>query len=316
MIKESAIKAVFYNSLKLKSDEKCLIVTDTIKEEIARPFFDYASRICFRADIQVMEPLKEHGQEPPAPVAECMLNYDVELLMTNKSLSHTKARRDAKERGVRIASMPMITEDIINRCFDVDYEKVKEISLSLYSILKEAKKIQINTDLGTDITIARGMRKVYHGDGGIFDYKGAFGNLPEGEVSFAPENANGVYIVDASFPTFGKLDKPLKFDVSDGMVRQITGEKSKELVSLLDSIGPNAYIIAELGIGTNPKAKIIGNVLEDEKVLGTCHIAVGNNMSYGGNNNVPVHLDGVILAPTIFVDDKKIMDKGVPVGWV
>ena len=67
-----------------------------------------------------------------------------------------------------------------------------------------------------------------------------------------------------------------------------------------------------MGIGINPKAKIIGNVLEDEKVLGTCHIAIGNNVFYGGSNDVPIHLDGVITRPTIYVDNKKIMEKGLP----
>jgi leucyl aminopeptidase (aminopeptidase T) len=55
---------------------------------------------------------------------------------------------------------------------------------------------------------------------------------------------------------------------------------------------------------------VIGNVLEDEKVIGTVHIAVGNNLSYGGDNDVPLHLDGVIRKPDIYIDGKKIMEKG------
>ena len=68
--------------------------------------------------------------------------------------------------------------------------------------------------------------------------------------------------------------------------------------------------IAEFSIGTNEKAKITGITLEDEKVLGTAHIALGNNKSYGGKVDVPLHLDGVFYSPTIFVDKKKIMEKG------
>ena len=51
-------------------------------------------------------------------------------------------------------------------------------------------------------------------------------------------------------------------------------------------------------------------MLEDEKMLGTVHIALGNNLSFGGDNDVPLHLDGVITRPDIYVDDKKIMEKG------
>jgi len=66
-----------------------------------------------------------------------------------------------------------------------------------------------------------------------------------------------------------------------------------------------------LGVGTNPKAKITGNVLEDEKVFGTAHIALGNNTAFEGKVDVPVHVDGVFTKPTIFLDKKKIIEKGV-----
>ena len=315
MIKEVSIKAVFGKSLKLKHHESCLVVTDTVKESIACPFFEYASGICSQCHIEIMEPLREHGQEPPDRIRQAMLEYDVQLLITNKSLSHTKARRDAKKQGARIASMPTITEDIANRCLDVDYEEVKRISLHVHHYLAKAERVRITTERGTDITLERGDREVLHGNGGIFDYASAFGNLPEGEVSFGPVTAHGVYIVDASFATLGELTSPLSFTVHKGMVTNIDGKRAAELKKDLDTIGPNAYKIAELGIGTNPKAQIVGVVLEDEKVLGTCHIGLGNDMSYGGTNNVPVHLDGVIMKPTIFVDDEKIMEKGVPLNW-
>ncbi|MBU1864018.1 MAG: aminopeptidase [Candidatus Omnitrophica bacterium] len=315
MIDTLAIQAVFERSLKLKRHESCLIVTDTVQEAIARPFFEYAQNLCLKSHIEVMPPSAEHGAEPSASVAQEMLQYDVQLLITQKSISHTKARRDAKECGARIASMPMITEEIANRCLNVDYEAVRERSLRLHNCLVQAKQIVITTALGTDITFERGERKIYHGDGGIFDYRGAFGNLPEGEVSLAPINANGVYVVDASIPTFGKLLAPLTFSVSGGKVNDITGDKSDTLKAILDAIGENAYIVAELGIGTHPTARVTGIVLEDEKVLGTCHIACGNDLSFGGTNNVPIHLDGVITKPTIVVDGKKIMENGTPLGW-
>ena len=94
------------------------------------------------------------------------------------------------------------------------------------------------------------------------------------------------------------------------MVYEITGERAEEVIKRLDRVGPMAYLVAELGIGLNPKAKVTGNILEDEKVIGTAHIAVGNNLSYGGDNDVPLHLDGVITRPDIYADGKKLMQKG------
>ncbi|MFH1460088.1 MAG: aminopeptidase [Candidatus Omnitrophota bacterium] len=310
MIEKVALNAIFFGAVKLKTNESCLIVTDKIKEPIARAFYEYAGAITSNVKICVMQPTKEHGSEPPPEVEKEMLDYDVQFLITDKSLSHTKSRRDASNKGARIASMPDITEDIINRCCAIDYRLLKNESQKLHAVLSNAKQIKVKTELGTDIVFDVGKSKWFGENGGSFDYPGAFGNLPEGEVSFAPENAQGTYVVDASFPGLGILDFPLYFEVAAGIVKNIRGKYAQTIKDRLDQAGFRAYCVAELGIGLNPKAKIIGIVLEDEKVKGTVHIAVGNNLSYGGNNDVPLHLDGVITKPDVYADDKKIMESG------
>ncbi len=310
MVKKSAVRAVLERSLGLKPEESCLIVTDSDKEPLARPFFEFAQKVTKNCHIKVMEPLQENGQEPPAEVAELMMQHDVQVLLTDKSLTHTKARRLANDNGARIASMPGITKDVINRSLDVDYGKMREFSGRLSSTLSCGKRVRVLTEKGTDITMEIGLG--LHPDDGALDKPGAFGNLPAGEVSFAPTGANGVFVVDASIPVIGKLDSPLTFRVLGGKVHEVEGNDAPELEAALDKIGPGAYVIAELGIGTNPNAKVTGIVLEDEKVLGTCHIALGNNVSYGGMNDVPIHLDGVIMNPTIELDGNIIMEKGKP----
>jgi aminopeptidase len=305
VIDEKAIRAVFESSFKLKPTESCLIVTDTIKEPIGLAFYEYAQKITSKTKIIVIEPTKEHAEEPPESTAKEMLHYDVQILVTEKSLTHTKARIAATEKGARIATMPTITEDIANRCLDIDYDALKKESNRVYELLKGASTVRVVTELGTDITFTVGSTGFFGKDGGSFDHPGAYGNLPEGEVSFAPETCNGVYVVDASFPDLGLLDSPLTFKVKEGTVYEITGKHAREVTERLDRVGPKAYRVAELGIGLNPKAKVIGNILEDEKVIGTVHIAVGNNLSYGGDNDVPLHLDGVITKPNIYIDGRK-----------
>ncbi len=96
-------------------------------------------------------------------------------------------------------------------------------------------------------------------------------------------------------------------DIVDGQIVRIKGRAPK----LRKIIKNKKYAnVAELGIGTNPKAKAKGTVLEDEKVLGTAHIAFGNNISFGGKLNVPFHLDCVFSNPTVFIDGKLIMKDG------
>ncbi|MFH1062663.1 MAG: aminopeptidase [Candidatus Omnitrophota bacterium] len=310
MINRKALEAIFKGSVKLKAQESCLIIADTEKEAIGRNFFEFAQKITPQARLMLMPPTLEHGVEPPDDIAEQMLLYDVEFLITSKSISHTKARRQATEKGARIASMPTVTEDIINRCCDIDYDLLKQESQKLYKLLESACILRVTTKLGTDIEFTIGKNKWFGENGGSFDFPGAFGNLPEGEVSFAPFDCNGQYIVDVSFPGLGILESPITFKVKNGFAYGITGKRSEEIIKRLDSVGPKAYKIAELGIGLNPKAKVIGLVLEDEKVCGTIHIALGNNMSYGQDNDVPLHLDGVISSPDIYTDDKIIMKNG------
>lgn len=310
MVNERSIKAVFEGSLKLTPGESCLIVTDTGRESIGRSFYEYASKISDRTELMVIDPLPEHGCEPPAHVAGKMLDFDVELLITESSLTHTRARIKACEKGARIATMPMITETIANRCLDIDYDALRAVSRDLYGRIKGAGIIKVVTDIGTDMEFVIGESLFFGVNGGSYHAPGAYGNLPEGELAFAPETCKGVYLVDASMPGMGLLRSPMRITVENGRAVKIEGEKADELKARLDKAGSGAYVIAELGIGLNPKAEITGNVLEDEKVMGTVHIALGNNLSFGRDNDVPLHLDGVIKGPDISVDGEKIMAAG------
>ena len=88
-------------------------------------------------------------------------------------------------------------------------------------------------------------------------------------------------------------------------------EAAQKFDRLLRGVGPQAYQIAELGVGTNDRAEIHGTILEDEKVLGTVHLALGNNIGMGGTVSVPIHLDGLIQNATLYVNDVLILENGV-----
>ena len=107
------------------------------------------------------------------------------------------------------------------------------------------------------------------------------------------------------------MKHPIIVFVEKGYVKRVTdGKKPPEIEKALDSVGKKGRNIAEFGIGVNRKAKVTGIVLEDEKSYGTCHIAFGNNIGFGGKVNVPLHIDCVMTKPTIFFDSKCIMKHG------
>ena len=254
---------------------------------------------------------KIHGEEPPADVAEEMKKYDIILLITTKSLSHTDARRNACKSGARGASMPDLTEDMMKRTLTADYNKIKELC-EKFKEKMVGKKLRVTTKLGTDIIFE--MNKIFD-DTGIYHEKGSFGNLPAGEVGFAPVEGrtNGTFVVDMTLGSIGRLKDPIKFTVKDGNVVDIEGkEDAKELKEKLEEFNDKTvYNVAEFAIGTNNKAKITGFTLEDEKVIGTVHIAIGDNTSFpGGTITAPVHLDGIISEPTVYVDERLIMRDG------
>ncbi|MGH2768534.1 MAG: aminopeptidase, partial [Actinomycetota bacterium] len=74
--------------------------------------------------------------------------------------------------------------------------------------------------------------------------------------------------------------------------------------------GPLAWEVAELGIGTNDRAAITGNILEDEKVASTVHVAFGNNATIGGVTEVASHHDGVIRTATLELDGRPVLTDG------
>lgn len=306
------INIILKKCLGLRKSESFLVVTDSILFDIGVKFLFEAVNITKKVKLVTIPVAKVSGTEPPRGIAKEMLKYDTLLLITKRSLSHTKARKKASKKGIRTATMPGTTEEMIRRAIDIDYKKLKEEGKKISKVLDLGKNVRIVTELGTDISFSINGRKSFGLDSGIYTKKGAFGNLPEGEIFIAPVEgtANGIFVSDASFASIGKLKKALKVIVNNGFASEFKGYKAGFLAKTVDSVGKKGRNIAEFGIGINPKAKITGNTLEDEKVRGTVHIALGNNTGFGGKTDVELHLDGIIKKPTIIVDNVTIMKKG------
>ena len=292
----------------MKPGEKVLIVVDTsTPAPIGKSLFEAAKNLGCEVILMTMLPRTRHGEEIPLPVAEAMKNSDVVIAPTTFSLTHTQARINACKSGARVASMPGITEKMMAQGgMTADYNKINEIAIELNKKLENAKKIRVVTHSGTDILFDLEGCK-WHMDTGMSLEPGCSSNLPAGELYIAPKDANGIFVVDGSMSSFGLLDSPLEFTVKNRYVTDIRGKDALKLNSILDKVGKKARNIAEFGIGINPKAKLIGNVLEDEKVAGTVHIALGDNSTFGGDVIAGIHLDGIIKEPEIFVDGERFI---------
>jgi aminopeptidase len=310
---DSACITAIKTCMGTKKDEKVLIITDDQKKEIGYALYINALRLGHQALFIEMKSGKINGEEPPEAVAELMQKFDVVLCPTAKSLTHTNARRAASAKGVRVATFPGITKDVMIRGMNADYNKISKLSIKLKGILEKGNHVRVSSALGTDISFSIKGR-TSHASKGLFHAKGESGNLPTGETFLAPVEgtSNGIFIVDGSMAGLGLIKNVnISIKVKDGYATEIKGGIiARKLVKQLDEVGKDARNIAEFGIGTNDSAKLSGILLEDEKVLGTVHIALGNNVSMGGSVNVPLHLDGVIKKPTVYLDGKIFMMEG------
>lgn len=300
------------DAMGLKPEETLLIVTDEIKREIGLALHEAGKELCKESMLIEIRSREINGQEPPAHVAAMMKMVDVVVCPTAKSLTHTDARREAVKVGVRVGTMPGITVDIMSRCLNADFDKIVDLTNFIADRLVRVKTIRVVTEKGTDITMPVEGRKIIPSTG-VLRNKGESGNMPSGEVYLAPieGQSNGKVVIDGSMAGIGMISTPITVQVVDGFAEEITGgEEAQRLVAMLNKSGRDARAVAEFGIGTNYKAILTGQILEDEKVFGTIHVAFGNNLTMGGTIAVNSHLDGLVKEPDVYFDDAMIMKKG------
>lgn len=296
----------------LKAGESLLVVTDDALLPIGQALLE-AGRALGAAAHLLQEPLgRVSGAEPDPLVAAAMAAASAVICPTAASLTHTRARREACAAGGRVATMPGITPEIMARAMRADVSGIAERTRRVAAWLEGRKQVEISTSLGTRLSLSMAGRRVIASEGLVRE-PGSFGNLPSGEVYLAPVegSAEGTLVVDGAFAGIGMLAAPITIEVRAGLAVSFGGgEQARALERLLRAHGDKGLNVAELGIGTNDAARISGHILEDEKVLGTIHIAFGNNLSMGGSVDAGIHLDGIVNGPTLRVDGEPLLEEG------
>lgn len=250
----------------------------------------------------------QSGTEPPADVTTLMLDYDVVIIMTTHSLSHTNARQKATESGVRIASMPSIEASMFapDGPMNADYDAIDEDCTIWANRITAGSNVHITTPFGTDLSFSIKNRDG-HSDNGMYRGKGDWGNLPAGESYTAPleGTAEGKMVVPKGWYPDLIEDMTLMFE--KGFVVSVNGggEVGAEFIKTFDFANPamkHRRNCAELGIGTNPKASKMDNPLEAEKIKGTIHVAVGDSSHVGGVSESDLHTDFILCNPSLYID--------------
>lgn len=316
-------KKILLHNLCWQKNDRILIVTDLqmLKKE-AVIWFETAKQLTDKVQMLVLSGLTHSGQEPPAEVVKACQKADISILHTQFSLSHTQAGQAIKKYHHRGASLPGVNYQLMMKTFDLDYQQMKNLGDKIQFKLKQADSITISSAAGTQIS-AKIRKKHIFNDSGLVR-KGEFCNLPAGEVFFAPleGTTQGIFIINAAIADFNLAScKPnsilIKVTIKDGYACQFENlspasspDLAKQLPAKLKKIGPQAFNIAEIGLGTNQKTNPYGQIIEAEKAYGTVHLAFGNNFVIGGKIKVPIHLDALTMQPTVIVDQKVILKNG------
>lgn len=229
------------------------------------------------------------------------------------------------ERKLRSFWSPSLTRDTFERCVVIDYVEMRANAAKLKKILDAGKEVRVTAPAGTDVTISIEGRQA-HSDDGDFRAPGTGGNVPCGEVYISPVvgSTKGTIVYDGTLdliPSCIQPREPVHVLFKDGFISEVngspdadallnvikSGEKRARDLGMVDEVR-NARNIGELGIGLNYQAKMVNNMLEDEKVGKTCHFAIGFN--YDNDGPALIHQDCLVKNPSIWVDGKQILKNG------
>jgi leucyl aminopeptidase (aminopeptidase T) len=302
-----ALKTVVERCLGIQDAETVLVVADPGNADLGDAIVHAALSAGGDAMLMILPPNAARGTEPPAPVAAAFAAADVFIAPCLPSLSHTSARKRACEGGARGATMPGVDADLLARLMSADFDAMSARCHAVAQLLTDADDARMTCPRGTDVRFdLRGRAAIP--DAGDLTARGAFGNLPCGEGFASPAGGEGTIVASSIHQRLPET--PVLVTVSDGRLASAEGDGAVAFLAHLDAHGPLGRNLAELGIGTNDRATLTGNTLEDEKILGTAHVAFGASAGIGGTVTVPVHEDIVVLEPSLWIGATQVLDAG------
>lgn len=199
-------------------------------------------------------------------------------------------------------------EDFLYRATNVDWKAVEEREKSLKRVLDKGKIVRIVGE-DTDLTLSIKGRKAIP----------CFGerNMPDGEVFLSPveDSAEGHIYYEMPAIYQGREVTGIRLEFKKGKVVNERADKNEAYLKSVLNTDPGARFLGELGIGVNYGIKNYSkDILFDEKIGGTVHLAVGRSYERaGGTNKSAIHWDMIKdlrKKGELYVDGTLIQKKG------
>lgn len=287
-----------------------IVVDDRTDPDIPRELARVARELGAEPVVVSIAHRTRSGAEPPAPAAAAMAAADVVLCAASTSLYHTTAKAVAQRAGARgDFNAPYRGDAWRNGAMTADFVAIRRRAERLAELWRRTSVVRVTSPAGTDLVSTVEGREPKAWLTGICRNPGEVSALPGGEVSLPPieGTSNGVVVWERVASDLGALEGPVTITVRDGRAVAFEGGPSADRLRRIVEETVDADNIGEIGIGLNPAARIGDEITEAKKAFGTVHIALGDSANeYGGLVECEVHLDGLVMEPTIEFD-------GVPV---
>jgi 2,5-dihydroxypyridine 5,6-dioxygenase len=319
----------------VKRGDKVLILTDTAHDpRVWQAVMCICQEIGAETTLALFERRPADYYDPPEAVCEAMMKSTFNVLLCSTGMLHSAANFRAMAAGIPSICMDggMTLEWMQSGAITEDMTMVMErkhfVAKNVFG--KDPKTCRVTSRYGTDFTYSVegtirtpprptssydpykiiDFGKDENREGGLLYYL-----FPTGEFNVAPVegSANGKLVIDLTMHHIGRIYEPITLDVKEGRVVDITGgAEARILRDYLTEYGDeNAYMCpAEASVGVNAKAVVRGIQREDKNILGSMHFGLGTNIDVGGTIRSKIHMDGVILEPTLYVDGVKKIDNG------
>lgn len=293
----------------VRRGEEVLVVADDLQApELSAAISRAASKLRARA-ISIVYPAIQPYREPPRPVLQAMKTVDVVIACSTRPIAGG-VMEEALKAGARILSIFRITPDALCRTVPIDYRTLTNEMKRIKKILDASHFVEIFSPKGTHFRVKMANRPTLLAFGSVRK-SGQIDYIPAGAIGVAPleGTAEGKVVVDGTILGFGRCLEPITFEIEKGRVKKVWGGDNWKGLRELLRRDENASMLCEIGLGANPKAKLVGGP-EDERVRGSVHIGLGENRYFGGTLASASHLDGTMLHATLKVDGKELVRNG------
>ncbi len=293
----------------LQKGEEILILADDLQApELSTAIWNAATKL-HAHPVSIVYPAIPPYREPPRTVIQAMNSSDLIVACSTTPISG-EVIREALKADSRILSMFRITIDALCRTVPINYRSLAKEMKKIKRMLDASNVVEIFSPMGTHLHVPMANRPTRIALGSARE-AGKIAYIPAGVIGVAPREgaAEGRAVVDGTILGFGRCTEPVAFEIQKGKVVKMRGGRNWKGLSGLLRRDENASWLCEIGLGVNPKARLVGGP-EDERVRGSVHFGLGENRYFGGILASASHFDGTMLRATLKVDGKELVRDG------